>query len=120
MQKGPESKRAPAESDDFLQIVVGLRIRDARKRAKLSQKDLAKAIGSGQSYIYQVEAGTGNLTLKSLSKIAAALDTAPSNLLLAENSENVAEMLHSTMRELDLVKEQLWKVYLLLRVPHRV
>ena len=46
MQEGPEGERPGDASHEALLAFVGARIREARKRAKLRQSDLAKAIGS--------------------------------------------------------------------------
>ena len=66
--------------DTFLKH-VGERIRSARRRARLTQSDLASAIGVKQPYIVALEAGE-NLTLKSLARISAVLGIHPMTLLL--------------------------------------
>ena len=111
MQEGPESERVAAVSHEPLLAIVGSRIREARKRARLSQTDLAKTIGSGQSYIFQIEAGEANITLKTLVRIAAAVNLSPSDLLPTEHSKRIAEILHTTLQDLDKVSDQLRQVY---------
>lgn len=111
MQEGPESEHVAAVSLEALLATVASRVREARKRAKLSQDDLAKAIGSGQSYIFQIEKGTANITLKTLVRLAAAMSLDPSDLLPAEHSRRVAGMLRTTMLDLDRITAQLRQVY---------
>jgi len=79
-----EVKIADNESgdDEPLLLLVGSRIRMLRRRAKLKQSEVAKSIGTGQSYIVGVEAGEQNITLKTLARIAAALKVTPAFLLL--------------------------------------
>ena len=113
MQEEPESEGAPAAPAESLLVAVGIRIREARKRTKLSQADLAKLIGSGQSYIFQIEAGETNITLKTLARIAAAIDLSPRELLPTEHSKHISAMLHVTMQELDRISDRLREVYLL-------
>ena len=113
MQEGPESKSAPAMSAEFLLATVGARVREARKRANLSQTDLAKLIGTGQSYVFQIEAGEANVTLKTLARVAAAVGLSPSALLPGEDLKQLSAMLHAAIRELDRVSDQLRKACLL-------
>ena len=113
MQEEPESNPDPDASYKALQIFVGLRVREARKRAKLSQRELAKSIGSGQSYIFQIEAGEANLTLKTLLRIAAAIGLSPRDFLPHEHSNNdqIAEAVCTTMHTLDRASQQLRELH---------
>ena len=111
MQEGPESERVAAVSLEALLATVASRVKEARKRAKLSQDDLAKAIGSGQSYIFQIERGTANITFKTLVRLADAMSLDPSDLLPAERSGRIAGMLRTTMLDLDRVTAQLRQLY---------
>ena len=80
---------------------VGARIRNTRKRLKLKQAQLAAATGTGASYIVQIEAGETNITLKMLVRVAAALSVSPRDLLPLEHADQVAELLDTTMQDLD-------------------
>ena len=71
-----------SDDSDRILLVVGLRIRTLRRRAKLKQSEVAKSIGTGPSYIVGVEAGDQNITLKTLARIAAVFGVAPAVLLL--------------------------------------
>jgi len=110
MQDGPESKLGPDTSYQVLLTFVGIRIRQSRKLAKLSQKELAKAIGSGQSYIFRIETGEANPTLKTLVLIAAAVGLSPRDFLPQEHSNAIIQALHITMQHLDQANEQLRQI----------
>lgn len=53
-----------------------MQIAKARAKARMTQGQLAKAVGTTQSVISRIEAGNQNLTVRTLSKIAAVLHTA--------------------------------------------
>lgn len=55
---------------------VGLRIKEARKAQKLTQKQLADKMGVAEVTIRQYEAGRRAISLDQLEKVAASLDTA--------------------------------------------
>lgn len=82
MAKASNNSEEPSGEHEPLLEHVGARIRAARRRAKLKQSEVAAAIGSGQSYIVDIEAGKANLTLKMLARIAAVLGVSPAALLL--------------------------------------
>lgn len=70
-EKSPEWKAAYAKAD--IEVRMAIDIAKARERAHLTQNQLAKAIGTTQSVISRIERADQNLTLATLSKIAAAL-----------------------------------------------
>lgn len=106
MQDEPESGRVAAATHETLLVSVGARIREARKRAGLTQADLAKAVGSGQSYIYQIESGQANITLKTLFHVAVVVGLSPRDLLPKEHPSRTAELLHMAARDFDRFSEQ--------------
>jgi predicted transcriptional regulator len=55
-------------------VRVGATLRDARLAAGLSQSELARQMGVGQSEVSRLEAGRKNFTLGSLLRAAEALD----------------------------------------------
>ena len=68
-----------------LVFAVSMILRDRREMLDISQSDLARKSGLHRSYIGDLERGSRNLSLKNLSRLAAALDLAPSKMLsLAE------------------------------------
>lgn len=48
---------------------------DLRQKKKMSQQKLAKAVGVSQPYIAKIEDGEENLTLETIVKLLAALNT---------------------------------------------
>ena len=57
------------------QLEVAYQILKLRKQKKLSQKELAKRIGTHQSDIARMESGQQNFTTDTLQKIAQALNS---------------------------------------------
>ena len=53
---------------------VGEKVRDAREAAGLSQRELAARMSTSQAAVARLEAGGASATLKTLRKVAAALD----------------------------------------------
>ena len=66
--------------DDVLKI-VGLRLKEARQRNKLTQKDLAEKAGLKQSYVFELESGRTNISLRTLAKMADVLELDVRDLL---------------------------------------
>jgi transcriptional regulator with XRE-family HTH domain len=64
-----------------LMASVGDRIAQIRAEAGFSQSALARAIGTSQSAISQIEAGERNPSFEMLRQIATALDVTPSYLI---------------------------------------
>jgi len=89
MAKKPEVDDETSTGSQLLQSILAVRVRDARRRAKLKQSDLAALIGSSQSFVFLVEAADANITLKSLVKIAEALQTNPVHLLVSKETSNL-------------------------------
>jgi DNA-binding XRE family transcriptional regulator len=68
--KNPEFKRY---YDEFgKQLEISYRLLQMRKRARMSQGQLAKRIGTTQSNVARMEAGNQNFTVSMLTRIAAA------------------------------------------------
>jgi len=53
---------------------IGLRIKNLRELANMSQKDLAYSSDLDRSYIASVENGQRNISIKNIEKIAIALN----------------------------------------------
>ena len=63
---------------------VGRKIRHYREKKKLSQLELAEAIGVTQNTIYLIEKGQSEMKLGKLFSIAEVLDVTPDKLLPSE------------------------------------
>ena len=64
-----------------------LRITEIRKARNVTQAELAKLTGISRPYINQIERQTRNVSAENLSKIAQALNVAPSSLICDESSD---------------------------------
>jgi transcriptional regulator with XRE-family HTH domain len=60
--------RPPEQSEEVLRTVAN-RIREARIRAGLTQKQLGEKLGRKQAYIFELETGA-NITLRTLARMA--------------------------------------------------
>lgn len=58
-----------------IQVVVGNRIKELRKRNNLTQEELALLCGLDRTYINSVENGKRNISIVNLEKISIALNT---------------------------------------------
>ncbi len=54
-------------------ILFGLRIKELRLKAHISQEELSFRCGLSKNYISDVETGTRNISLKAISKLAYGL-----------------------------------------------
>jgi len=59
----------------------GNRVREERKAQGLTQGQLAELTGLGSSYVFVLEVGGSNVTLKMLQRLASALKLMPGDLL---------------------------------------
>jgi transcriptional regulator with XRE-family HTH domain len=64
--------RSSSQGEEVLKTVAG-RIREARIKAGLTQKQLAERLDRRQGYIYEIETGEANITLRTLASVADAL-----------------------------------------------
>jgi len=72
---------ARPHTKDSLLVQFGMRVRELRKAARLSQEQLALQSELDRSYVGQVERGERNISLKNIEKLARALHVAPYELL---------------------------------------
>lgn len=70
-QGNPEFIRGQQEAE--LEINLAIELARARKRANMTQAQLAKAIGSKQSVVSRIESAGQNVTIGTLDRIARAL-----------------------------------------------
>jgi transcriptional regulator with XRE-family HTH domain len=69
------------EDQDWLYREIGRRIRDARRRASLTQVDLAQKAGLARTSITNIEMGNQQPTIHALWRIADSVQTSPCDLL---------------------------------------
>ncbi len=82
-----------------------LKIRDVRKAQKLTQEDLAAAIGTSQSNVSEIEKGKHNPTLETLSKIADALKVPVADLFDQGGRDNTVSRFLSAYDKLDAAEK---------------
>lgn len=89
--------------------MLGNRLREARKNAKLTQDDLSQIIGVKRSVISKYENGIIEPSISQLEKIADALQTPTAALIGAESPDPMVEFPSSSKRlwvELDMCQDQ--------------
>ncbi len=72
MKKSVRKRETPPDSLDAK--IIGKKIRELRKKKKLTQEDLGEASGLDYTSIGAAERGERNLSIKSLLRVADALD----------------------------------------------
>jgi ribosome-binding protein aMBF1 (putative translation factor) len=70
-EKDPRWAEAYAKAD--IEVRLAIQIAKARAKAHMTQGQLAKAVGTTQSVISRIERANQNLTVNTLSRIAAVL-----------------------------------------------
>lgn len=68
--------------ENYLQVQVGMRIKDLREKEGVSQERFALRIDMDRSYFASIETGRRNVTLLNLAKIAKGFEVSLSELLL--------------------------------------
>ena len=67
---------------------IGQRIKSLREKIGMSQKDLAYASDLDRSYIAGIEAGSRNVSIVNIEKIASALDVSLSDFFDSDEFNN--------------------------------
>jgi len=83
---------------------LGRRVRELRKRKRLTQTELAEKAGIDPKYIGQIERGETNPTVRLLANIAQALDISLAELFTFP--QEVEEEEFEDIRVLDIVRNK--------------
>jgi transcriptional regulator with XRE-family HTH domain len=87
-----------------LHKIVGTNVAKARKKAGLSQKELAAVVGVNKQTIWRIEAGSTNVTLETIGKLAAALTVTAEDLfsepMAARPAKTYNELVHAALEHL--------------------
>jgi transcriptional regulator with XRE-family HTH domain len=75
MGKTPRTEEADSASMNHVFVTVATRIKEARQRLKMTQKQVADLLGMPQSYLFEIEAGRTNITLRTFIRLAEVLQT---------------------------------------------
>ncbi len=78
-----------------LHQVIARNVRQARKRAGLSQADVATRSGFSNSYLSEIERGRTNPSTEVLERIAQTLGLRPYQLLLEEEEWEIRDRLET-------------------------
>jgi XRE family aerobic/anaerobic benzoate catabolism transcriptional regulator len=89
-----------AETHQFLSQ-VGSRVRAARTRAGLTRKQLSLACGVSERHLAQVETGKGNISIRLLRQIAAAIQTPLEQLVRQQGDLEEMSLLIDRIGNLD-------------------
>ncbi len=105
----PESRLA--ERQEIFRIALTQAMRDARKRAGLTQKELAQKLGVGQSWVSKLESANNDHTFESVIAYLNAFgaDFEASILLEGQKATVVAAKLGMTKEEAYTVIEPAWE-----------
>ncbi len=76
-------------SDKDIRIKTGLRIKELRDGAGMSQEVFAWSIGMARSYLAEVETGKRNVSLVNLEKIASGLNVSLAEFFSSDVFEDV-------------------------------
>lgn len=88
----PERLNGDPDDDAFLQA-VGARLRTLRARRGVTRRDLSRLARVSERYIAQLEAGTGNVSILLLRRIAGALGVGAEELTAGHADRGVERML---------------------------
>ncbi len=78
-----------------VQQVIARNVKQARKRAGLSQADVAKRAGFSDSYLSEIERARRNPSAEALERIAETLGLRPYQLLLEEDDWELRDRLET-------------------------
>lgn len=107
----PKANDETPDACDALLKEMGVRIRNARLNLGLSQKQLGARAELAQSYIFEMEAGGSNLTIRTLSKMATILevdmkDLIPDRAVSLPSPGGLALLLGALERTESLIQER--------------
>jgi transcriptional regulator with XRE-family HTH domain len=79
-----------SEDPELILSQIGLRISRRRKDLGLTQKALADSVGMQAANVYRIEYGDQNVTIRTLCKIAEALDMTVAELVAEQHDDRSA------------------------------
>jgi transcriptional regulator with XRE-family HTH domain len=80
MGKEPKGQDESDEATDEVIKIISRRLADTRKKRGLTQAQLGEKAGVRQSYIFELEQGSSSMTLRTLIRMARALEVDPRDL----------------------------------------
>lgn len=94
--------------DDIVEQ-VGMRIREIRLQKKWTQEQLAEKVGLTYTYIGRVERGQKNISLRTLGKIATALDVNVNAFFTYSDLKVNVAVANEKMKEIQDITLELYK-----------
>jgi len=76
-----KARRVEVRRLDLYLIATGARIRAVRLERDISLAELAAAIGGHPTTVHKIETGKRNASVRTIARIALALDVSPSELM---------------------------------------
>jgi transcriptional regulator with XRE-family HTH domain len=74
MGRPPVTAETASASIEHVLMTVATRLKNARQQLKMTQKYVAEKADLQQSYVYEIETGKTNITLRTLVKLAEVLN----------------------------------------------
>ena len=109
----------PGSSSDALLVYVGQRVLAARQRLGLTQEQLAEKARCGPATVFLVENARRNVTIRSLSVLAAALGMEVAELFPRPNTDaanaRASDISRAMVEEVERAQEALRKIGRLVR-----
>ncbi len=78
-----------------ISILIGEKIKEIRKKSRLTQAELAQVINVDPKYISRLETGSSTPSIAAMVRIANALDTNLSQFFIIENKEKKRHLLET-------------------------
>jgi len=98
-----ENGTKPEEVDNHL----GAKLRRLREQKGLTLNELSRKSGVSLAHISEIERGRSTASLKTLEKLAAALEVSTSSLLQAERGESLGSRLRRLREKMGLTQKEL-------------
>ena len=95
----PSTEDQESSNHEIHYELIGKRVREYRKKQKLTQQALAEQVGLVPSNISHIERGTTKLSIQSLIRIANALHVSAESLL-CDNLEHVIQPFHQEIADI--------------------
>jgi transcriptional regulator with XRE-family HTH domain len=92
--------------------LLGARIKELRLSKNMSQRQLGKNLGVGNSTISSIERGTRNMTVQMLERIAEALDIDMLDLVAFKDEFNIPDIIKETTEHYDSIPNIYIKIFM--------
>lgn len=94
---------------------IGLRIRELRKKRKLSQEQLAEMINIAQNTLSYIENGENFFTAETLEKLILSLEIEPQELFEFNHQKNIEEIITEINSILQKNPDKIKEIYRIIK-----